>query len=107
MCSRRGKDPASGHPEAPKPLLGRGPSPPGWDGRLDAPSSVWTRHRAVKQGKSGGSVGMATKGKEREVERERLGMEEEEGHKAVRGRWAPPPLEGKAKGKEREIERQR
>ena len=35
------------------------------------------------------------KGKEREVEREGKGREEEEGHRVVRGRWAPPPMEGK------------
>ena len=71
MCPRRGIDPASGHPRAQKPPLGRGPSPPVWDGRLDAtgqrrgklPSSAWTQHRAVKQGKSGGSVGTTDQGK--------------------------------------------
>ena len=35
------------------------------------------------------------KGKEREVEREGSGKEEEEGHRVVRGRGAPPPMEGK------------
>ena len=35
------------------------------------------------------------KGKEREVEREGYSKEEEEGHRVVRGRWAPPPVEGK------------
>ena len=56
MCRHRGKDPASGHPRAHQPLLGRGTSPPASDGRLDAPgqrrrqlpSSVWTRRREVK-----------------------------------------------------------
>ena len=71
MCPRRGNDPASGHPRAHQPPLGRGTSPPAWDGRLDAPgqrrrhlpSSVWTRRREVKQGKSGGSVGTTNQGK--------------------------------------------
>ena len=71
MCPRRGNDPASGHPRAHQPPLGRGTSPPAWDGRLDAPgqrrrhlpSSVWTRRREVKQGKSGGSVGTTDQGK--------------------------------------------
>ena len=70
MCPRRGNDPASGHPRAHQPPLGRGTSPPAWDGRLDAlgqrrrqlPSYVWTRHREVKQGKSGGSVGTTDQG---------------------------------------------
>ena len=71
MCPRRGNDPASGHPRAHQPPLGRGTSPPAWDGRLDAPgqrrrhlpSSAWTRRREVKQGKSGGSVGTSNQGK--------------------------------------------
>ena len=71
MCPRRGNDPASGHPRAHQPPLGRGTSPPAWDGRLDAPgqrrrhlpSSAWTRRREVKQGKSGGSVGTTDQGK--------------------------------------------
>ena len=71
MCPRRGNDPASGHPRAHQPPLGRGTSLPAWDGRLDAPgqrrrhlpSSAWTRRREVKQGKSGGSVGTTDQGK--------------------------------------------
>ena len=71
MCPRRGNDPASSHPRAHQPPLGRGTSPPAWDGRLDAPgqrrrhlpSSAWTRRREVKQGKSGGSVGTTDQGK--------------------------------------------
>ena len=71
MCPRRGNDPASGHPRAHQPPLGRGTSPPAWGGRLDAPgqrrrhlpSSAWTRRREVKQGKSGGSVGTTDQGK--------------------------------------------
>ena len=71
MCPRRGNDPASGHPRAHQPPLGRGTSPPAWDGRLDArgqrrrhlPSSAWTRRREVKQGKSGGSAGTTDQGK--------------------------------------------
>ena len=71
MCPRRGNDPASGHPRAHQPPLGRGTSPPAWDGRLDAPgqrrrhlpSSAGTRRREVKQGKSGGSVGTTDQGK--------------------------------------------
>ena len=71
MCPRRGNDPASGHPRAHQPPLGRGTSPPAWDGHLDAPgqrrrhlpSSVWTRRREVKQGKSGCSVGTTDQGK--------------------------------------------
>ena len=35
------------------------------------------------------------KAKERKVQREGLGKEEEGGHEVVRGRWAPPPMEGK------------
>ena len=71
ICPHRGKDPASGHPRAQKPLLGRDPSTPVWDDRLDTPdqrrglltSSMWTRHRAVIHGKSGGSVGTTDQGK--------------------------------------------
>ena len=37
MCPRRGNNPASGHPRAHQLPLGRGTSPPAWDGRLDAP----------------------------------------------------------------------
>ena len=70
MCPRRGNDPTSGHPRAHQPPLGRGTSPPGWDGHLDAlgqrrrqlPSSVWSRCREVKRGKSGGSVGTTDQG---------------------------------------------
>ena len=70
MCPGRGNDPASGHPRAHQPPLGRGTSPPAWDGRLDAPgqrrrhlpSAAWTRCREVKQGKSGGSVGTTDQG---------------------------------------------
>ena len=86
---------------SPQPPSHRFPPPPVRDDRLDAPgqrrgqrASVWTRHREMKHGKSGGSVG-TTKGKEREVEREKLGKEEEEGHRVVGGRWAPRPMEGK------------
>ena len=71
MCPPRGKDPASGHPRAQKPPLGRGPSLLAQNGRLDAPGQqrrqlppyVWTRHREVKQGKSGGSVGTTYQGR--------------------------------------------
>ena len=38
MCPRRGSNPASGYPRAHQPPLGRGTSPPAWDGRLDAPA---------------------------------------------------------------------
>ena len=79
MCPRRGNNPASGHPRAHQPPLGRGTSPPARDGCLDAPgqrqrqlpSSVWTRRREVKQGKSGGSIGTTDQGdgKGRSVER--------------------------------------
>ena len=70
MCPRRGNDPASGHPRAHQPPLGRGTSPPAWDGRLNSPgqrrrhlpSSAWTRCKEVKQGKSGGSVGTTDQG---------------------------------------------
>ena len=70
MCPRRGNDPASGHPRAHQPPLGRGTSPPAWDGRLDAPgqrrrhlpSFAWIRRREVKKGKSGGSVGTTDQG---------------------------------------------
>ena len=33
--------------------------------------------------------------REREVERECYGKEQEEGQRVVRGRWAPPPMEAK------------
>ena len=68
LCCR-GKDPTSGHPRSQKPALGRGPSLPVWDDRLDAPgqqqlpSSMWTRHGAVNRGKSRGSVGTTYQGK--------------------------------------------
>ena len=45
----------------------------------------------------GAPLAQPTKGKEREVERERLGKEEEEGHRVVRGRWAPQPIEEKGR----------
>ena len=94
MCPRRGNDPASGHPRAHQPPLGRGTSPPAWDGRLDAPgqrrrhqpSSAWAQRREVKQGKSGGSVGTTDQGKGKG--------------------WALQPTEGKAKGRERGGERE-
>ena len=71
MCHRRGNDSASGHIRAHQPPLGRGTSPPAWDGCLEALgqrrrhliSSAWTRRREVKQGKSGGSVGTTDQGK--------------------------------------------
>ena len=73
------KDPVSGHTRPQKPPLGRGPSPPAWDDCLDAlsqrrrqlPSSVWTQHKEVKQGRSRGSVGTTDqrKGKGRSGER--------------------------------------
>ena len=80
MCPRRGIDPASGHPRAHQPLLGRGTSPPAWDGPLDAPgqrrrqlpSSAWTVCREVKQGKSGGSVGTTDQGNGKGRSGERL-----------------------------------
>ena len=88
------------------------------------PSSVWTQHREVKQVKSWGSRGTTVQGKGKgseeeggrgrtqgggtpmgtmaygergqgKVEREGWGKEEEEGHMVARGRWAPPPMEGK------------
>ena len=70
MCPRRGNDPAGGHPRAQLLPLGRGTSPPAWDGRLDAPrqrrrhlpSFAWTRLREVKQGKFRGSVGTTDQG---------------------------------------------
>ena len=74
---------------------GRGDPLRDWDDPLDAPgqrqgqlpSSVWTRQRAVKRRKSKGSVGTTDegKGKEREVERGRLGKAEDEGHRVARG----------------------
>ena len=56
--------------QGPKPPLGRSHSPPAWDEHLDAPgqqqrqlpSSVWSQHTAVKQGKTGGSVGTTNQG---------------------------------------------
>ena len=36
LCPRWGTDPASGHPGAQKPPLGRGPSLPVWDDCLEA-----------------------------------------------------------------------
>ena len=80
MCPLRGNDPASGRPRAHQPLLGRGTSPPAWDGHLDAPgqrrrhlpSSTWTRRGEVKQGKSGGSVGTTDQGNGKGRSGERL-----------------------------------
>ena len=74
MCPRRGNDPASGHPRAHQPPLGRGTSPPAWDGRLDAPgqrrrhlpSSAWTRRREVNRASPGAPLAQPTKGKGRE-----------------------------------------
>ena len=56
---------------------------------------VWTPRRAVKRGKSGGSVGAACQGKGKGSREGKKGQEAEEGHRGVRGRWAPPPMEGK------------
>ena len=80
MCPRWGNNPASGHPRAHRPPLGRGTSPLAWDGRLDArgqrrrhlPSSAWTRRGEVKQGKSGGSVGTTDQGNGKGRSGERL-----------------------------------
>ena len=95
MCPRRGNDPASGHPRAHQPPLGRGTSPPAWDGRLDAPgqrrrhlpSSAWTRRREVKHGKSAVGTTDQGKGKGRSVVRPM-------GTVAYRGKG-----QGKAKGR--------
>ena len=96
MCPRWGKDPASGHPRAHQPPLGRGTSPPAWDGRLDAhrqrrgplPSSVWTRRKEVKQGKSGGSVGATDQGNGKERSGERPMGTTAYGGKGSKGRAA-------------------
>ena len=64
--------PTSEHPKAQQPPLQRGPAPlvPGClpgdapdQRRGPAPSAVWTRHGAVGQGKSRGSVGTTDQGK--------------------------------------------
>ena len=47
---------------SPLPLLGAHLDAPG-QRRRQLPSPVWTRHRAVKQGKSGASVGTTSQGK--------------------------------------------
>ena len=101
MGPRRGDDPASGHPRAHQLPLGRGTSPPPWDGCFDAPgqrrrhlpSSVWTRHREVKQGKSGGSVGTTDQGNGKGRSGERL-----MGTTAYRGKGQG---KGKGRGEER------
>ena len=75
-------NPASGHPGAQKPLLVRAPPPPVRSVHLDAPgqqrgqlpSSVWARHRAVKQGQSGGFVGTTYQGKGRVSRGARIGQ---------------------------------
>ena len=72
MRPRQGSDPTSGHPWAHRLPLGRGPPPPVWGVHLDTPGqrqgqlpfSVWTQHRAVRQGQSRGSVGTTYQGKE-------------------------------------------
>ena len=59
MCPRRGNDPASGHPRARQPPLGRGTSTPARNDRLDTPGqrrrhlpcSACTQRREVKQGR--------------------------------------------------------
>ena len=58
--------------------------------RGQLPSSVYPRHRAVKQGQSRGSVGTTSKGKGRGCRGVRIGQAGEGGHKVVRGRWGPP-----------------
>ena len=53
------------------------------------------RGEAAAKGRDGGRA-QPTKGKGREVERERWAKEREEGQGGggLRGRWAPPPAEG-------------
>ena len=106
-----GGDPASGHPGAQQPPLGRAPPPSVRGVHLDAPgqrrgplpSSVWTRHRAVNQGQSGGSVGTTFQGKGRVSRDVRVAgsKQGEGGHKGGRGRWAPLPADGGKGFKER------
>ena len=77
-------------------LLGRGTSPPTWDGRLGAlgqrrrrlPSSTLTRQREVKHGKSGGSVGTTGQGNAK-------------AKSGLCGLRRERPTEGKGKGREK------
>ena len=62
-----------------------------WTHVANGEHSVWTRHGAVKHGKSGGSVGTTRGGKGKGSREGRIGREE--GQRAVRGPWAPPPME--------------
>ena len=58
---------------SPLPVLGSHVDAPGqWQAPL--PSSAWTRHRAVKQGQSGGSVGTTSQGKGRVSRGVRIGQ---------------------------------
>ena len=57
--------------------------------RGQLPSSVWTRHGAVRHGQTGGSVGATSQGKGRVGQAERGRAQG-----GLRGRWAPPPAEG-------------
>ena len=60
MCPCQGSEPASGHPRAQKPPLGRGPPPPAWGVHVGAPGqrlgqlpwTLWSRHRAAKRASS-------------------------------------------------------
>ena len=61
------------HPPPPPPVLGAHLEASGqWRGPL--PSSVWTRHRAVQQGHSRGSVGTPSQGKGRVCREGRIGQ---------------------------------
>ena len=73
----------TGNPSTPPP-----PRPP-------TRPSVWTRHRAVKHGESGGSVGTTFEGKGRGSREVRIGQAGIGRAQGVRGGGAPLPTEGK------------
>ena len=90
----------------------RGPPPPGLHSgargqrRGQLPSSVCTRHGAVRQGQSGGSVGTTSRGKGRGWpgrEREGTRGRGDDGHRRLRR----VRVQGKGKGEWREANRRR
>ena len=92
----RGNDPASGHPRAHQPPLGRGTSPPAWDGRTwpTAKAFAFLCVDATQRSETGQVRGLHWHNRPREWE----GKEwcEADGHGGLR---RERPREGKGKGR--------
>ena len=95
--------PASGHPRAHQPPLGRGTSPPAWDGRLDAPGQ---RQKAfaflcvdsTQRSETGQVRGLRWHNRPREREGKECG--EADGHGGLQ-RQRPREGKGEVRGKVR------